>query len=131
MYRAAYTVTALKKSGWYDKATYLNEKTQIIPTFYPLKNQSDKNYVTGKGDFKFNAPNEKVNAMVGSGSDSDFVKKISKTFMKSGEEKGVNYVYPVDRINPIREKQKSSIIINAEIFMGTWFVQNRETTDGT
>ena len=33
MYRAAYTVTVPKKSSWYDDATYLNEKSQIIPTF--------------------------------------------------------------------------------------------------
>ena len=33
MYRAAYTVTVLKKSSWCDDATYLSEKSQIIPTF--------------------------------------------------------------------------------------------------
>ena len=37
VYRVAYTVTALKKCGWYDDATYLNEKTQIIPRFYRIK----------------------------------------------------------------------------------------------
>ena len=33
MYRSAYTVTVLKKTGWYDDATYLNEKSQIIQRF--------------------------------------------------------------------------------------------------
>ena len=37
VYRAAYTVTVLIKTGWYDDATYLKEKLQIIPTFYPIK----------------------------------------------------------------------------------------------
>ena len=62
MYRAAYNVTALKKSGWYDGSTYLYEKTQIIPTFYPLKEsvcqklwQRRKLVLPGPDDFKFNA----------------------------------------------------------------------------
>ena len=37
MYRAVYTVIVLEKRGCYDDATYFNEKTQIIPTFHPLK----------------------------------------------------------------------------------------------
>ena len=49
--------------------------------------------------------------------DAEFVQKISKTFMKGGDEKGVNYVYPVDWINPKGEIQKSNIVINVEIFM--------------
>ena len=57
--------------------------------------------------------------------------KISKPFMKSGEEKGVNYVYPTDWINQKGEKQKIIITMNAEIFMETLFIQNRETTEGT
>ena len=63
MYRAAYTVTVLKKSGCYDDATYLNEKSQIIPTFYPIKEsvrqnlwQGHKARLPGLGDFGFNTP---------------------------------------------------------------------------
>ena len=37
MYRAAYTVTALKKSCWYDNATNVHKKTQKIATFCLLK----------------------------------------------------------------------------------------------
>ena len=58
--------------------------------------------------------------------DAEFVQKISETFMKGGDEKGVNYVYPVDWINPKGEIQKGNIMINAEIFMGTLFIETRE-----
>ena len=51
--------------------------------------------------------------------------------MKGGDEKGMNYVYPVDWINPKVETQKSDIMINAEIFMGTLFIETREANEGT
>ena len=53
MYRAAYTVNVLKKSGWYDDPTYLNEKSQIIPTFYPIKESVCQNLWKGtKRDYR-------------------------------------------------------------------------------
>ena len=55
--------------------------------------------------------------------DAEFVQKILKTLMKGGDEKGVNYVYPMDWINPKGETQKGNIMINAEIFMGTLFMK--------
>ena len=63
--------------------------------------------------------------------DAEFVQKISKTFMKGGVEKGVNYVHPMDWINPKGETQKSNIMINAEIFKGTLFIETREANEGT
>ena len=102
MYRAAYTVTVLKKSSWYDDATYLKEKSQIIPTIYPIKEsvcqnlwQGHKARLPGLGYFEINAPKEVLNQMIFDRTDAEFVQKISKTFMKGGDEKGVNYVYPV------------------------------------
>ena len=85
----------------------------------------------GFDGFVFNAPKEKVNGMVGDRSDSEFLQKISKMFLKVAEEKGVNCVYPVDWINRKGEKQKCNIMINAEIFKGTLFIQTTETTEGT
>ena len=41
--------------------------------------------------------------------DAEFVQKESKTFMKSGDEKRVIYVYPVDWINPKAETQKGKM----------------------
>ena len=63
--------------------------------------------------------------------DAEFVQKVSKTFMKGGVEKGVNYVYPVDWINSKGEIQKSKIMIKAEIFMGTLFIESKEANEGT
>ena len=56
-------------------------------------------------------------------SDAEFVQKVSQTFMKGGDEKRVSYVYPVNWINPKGEKQKGNIMINAEIVMGTLFIE--------
>ena len=61
--------------------------------------------------------------------DGEFVQKVSKTFMKGGDEKGVNYVYPVEWINPKGETQKINIMINAEIFMGSLFIETREANE--
>ena len=51
--------------------------------------------------------------------------------MKGRDEKGVNYVYPVEWINPKGETQNNHIMINAEIFMGTLFIETREANEGT
>ena len=62
---------------------------------------------------------------------AELVQKVSKTFMKEGDEKAVIFVYPIDRINPKGETQKDNIMINAEIFMGTLFIETREANEGT
>ena len=61
--RAAYTAAALKKTDWYEDESYLNKKTQTIPTFYPLKElfcqklwQGHKILLPGLCDFELNAP---------------------------------------------------------------------------
>ena len=138
MYRAAYTVTLLKKSSWYDDATYLNKKSQIFPTFYQIKDsvcqnlwQGHKTRLWGLGDFEFNAPKEVLNEMNVDRTEAEFFQKISETFMKGGDEKRVNNVYPVDWINPKGETQKGNIMINAEIFLGTLFIETREANEGT
>ena len=69
--------------------------------------------------------------MVGGKSDSENVQKPSKTFMKGGDDNGVNYVYLLNWNNPKFEKQKSNIMIIAEIFIGILFVETGETNDGT
>ena len=43
----------------------------------------------------------------------------------------MNYVYHVDWINPKGETQKGNIMINAEIFKGTLFIETREANEGT
>ena len=117
---------------------HLNERTQIIPTHYALKEsvcqklwQGHKVMLPELGDFEFNAPKEVPYGMVDCGRDSEFAQKVSKALMKDGEEKGVNSVYPLDWFQPKNEKQKSKIMIKGEIFMGTEFIKTREATEGT
>ena len=93
--------------------------------------QGQKMVLPGLADFKFYGPKEILMEMFGGGSESEFFQKSSKTFMKGGEENGVNYVYALDWINRKNEKHKDSIIINAMLIMGTLFLQTRKTTDGT
>ena len=122
----------------YDDATYLNKKSQIIPTFYPIKEsvcqnlwQVHKERLPGLGDFEFNVHKEVLNEMNVERIDAEFVQKISKTFMKGGDETGVNYVYPVDWTNPKGEKQKGNIMMNSEIFIGILFFETMEASEGT
>ena len=75
-------------------------------------------------------PNEVLNEMNVERTDAEFVQKVSKTFMKGGDEKGVNYVYPVEWINLKSQTQKGNIMINAEFFMGTLFIETREAIEG-
>ena len=63
--------------------------------------------------------------------DADFVQKVSKTFLKGRDEKGVKYFYPVEWINPKDETQKSNIMIKAEIFMENLFTETREASERT
>ena len=127
-----------EKNCWYDDATYLNEKLQIIPKFYPIKVsvgqnlwQGRKARIPGLGDFEFNAPNEVLNDMNVDRTDAEFVQKVSITFMKGGDEKRVNYVYPVEWINPKGETQKGNIMKNAEFFMRSSFIETRKANEGT
>ena len=57
-----------EKRGWYDDATYLKEKSQLIPTFYPIKESVCQNLWQGHkarlpclGDCEFNVPKEVLN----------------------------------------------------------------------
>ena len=49
--------------------------------------------------------------------DAGFVQMVSKIFLKGGDEKRVNYVYPVEWINPKEETPKINIMLIAEFFM--------------
>ena len=83
------------------------------------------------GDFECKAPEEVLSEMNVNRTDAEFVQKLSKTFMKGGDEKGVNYVYPVDWINPKAETQKGNIMMNAEICIGNLLIETREANEGT
>ena len=76
-------------------------------------------------------PKEVLNEMNVDRTDAEFFQKVSKTCMKGGDEKRVNYVYPMEWINTKGETQEANIMINAEIFMGTLFIEIGEANEGT
>ena len=92
--------------------------------------QGHKARLSDLGDFEFNSPKKVLDEMNVGRTDAEFVQKLSITFMKGGDEKAVNYLYSVDWINPKGETQKSNIMINSEIFMGTLFIETREANEG-
>ena len=40
MFQAAYTVSGLKISTWWDDAVFIQENSQLIPTYYPLTSEA-------------------------------------------------------------------------------------------
>ena len=66
LYRATYTVTALKTSVWYDNATYLNKKTRLVLKFDTFKiislqkklRQGHKLLLPGLNEFDFSVLKE-------------------------------------------------------------------------
>ena len=84
----------------------------------------------GLGDSTLNALKEVPNETNFGRANTVFVQNVSKTLMKVGDEKGVNYVYLVDWINPKVETQKSNVMIIAENFMRTFIFETREATEG-
>ena len=77
----------LKKSVWYDDATYLSEISQIIPAFYPRNEsvcqnlwQGHKAQLTGLGAFRFKALKQVLNEINVGQTDAEFVQKVLKTF---------------------------------------------------
>ena len=47
--------------------------------------------------------------------------------MKCGDEKGVDYLQPLHWINSKIEQQNGNIMIIAEIFIGTLFIETRKS----
>ena len=69
---------------------------------------------------------KKLNGMFGGRSDSESVQKVFLILMRSGDEKWLIYVYPVDWIKPKGEKQKGKNMIKAEIVMVIVFTHIKE-----
>ena len=129
MYRPAYSVTTLKKVDGNIHQRENTNNSNVLPfnvVSLPKIVAGTQNLLPGLVDFEYSGPKEILNGMICGASDSEFVQKITKTFMKGGEEKGVNYVYPVGWIKPKGEKQENNIMINAEIFIGPLFIQTKE-----
>ena len=111
MYLASYSLTAPKKSSWWDDATYLLEQSKPIPTFYPVsESESEKLWdkvqvkIPGFGNEDNTIPLEKVDSILASETTNNFKVNLSKFFMEKGSNRGVKYVYPVEWISPTNKK---------------------------
>ena len=85
MYLASYSVTVLKKSGWWVDATYLHESSKLIPTFYPLPESeceklwdTEKVKIPGFGNEDITIPGEKVDSILASEATNSLKVKLSK-----------------------------------------------------
>ena len=47
MFQAAYTVSGLKKNTWWDDAVFIQENSQLIPTYYPLTSEACSKLLQG------------------------------------------------------------------------------------
>ena len=47
MFQAAYTVSGLKKSTWWDDAVFIQTNVQSVPTYYPLTSEACSNSLQG------------------------------------------------------------------------------------
>ena len=87
MYKAAYTVTAMKRSNWWDDASFLSAKSEIIPVLYSITSKLCREiwegktvFIPGFADFKFSVEKETLAKPSNSGSNIEYSKQISRTF---------------------------------------------------
>ena len=88
-------------------------------------------FIPGFADFKFSVEKETLAKLSNSDSNIEYSKKISRTFMKGGDHKGSEYIYPVNWVSPKGEKILGNILINGEISIGTIYCDSTERRDGT
>ena len=86
MFLASHSVTALKKSSWWDDASYLHEYFKFVPAFYPLsESELETLWVTknvkmpGFGNEDFTKHRENVDSILASEATSSFKVELSKT----------------------------------------------------
>ena len=102
MFQAAYTVSGLKKSSWWDDAVFIQEKSQLIPTYYPLTSKACSKLLQGIsvnlprfGYEKFSFKTTLLRKLQESKTEIKIKRKIGIAFMKGGNNKGVKFAYPV------------------------------------
>ena len=125
MFQAAYTAIGLKKSTWWDDAVFLQENSQLIPTYYPLTSEACSKFLQG---ISVNLPgfgNEKIRfetnllgKLQESKTEIKIETKLRSAFMKAGDNKSVKFAYPVAWETPLKKNITGSVVINAEATTG-------------
>ena len=111
MFQAAYTVSGLKKSTWWDDAVFIQENSQLIPTYYPLTSKAFRKLLQGIsvnlpwfGNEKFSFDTTLLRKLQESETEIKIKTKIGRAFMKGGNNKGVKVAYPVAWQTPLKKK---------------------------
>ena len=109
MFHAAYTVSGLKKSTWWDDAVFFLANSQLIPTYYPLNSEACSKTLQGKsvnlpgfGNEKFKFKTTLLRKLPESKTEIKIKTKIGSAFMKAGNNKGVKFAYPVAWRTPMK-----------------------------
>ena len=138
MFKAAYTVVAVKKSNVWDDASFLTEHSELIPSYYAMTPitceriwKGETVLIPGFSDYQFSITGKVLKSIGNSEKDIEYSQKLSRTFMKGGKHKGSEYIYPVEWINPKGEKLLGNVLINGEVFIGIKFCDTIELSDGT
>ena len=102
MFPAAYTVSGLKKSPWWDNAVFFHENSQLIPTYYPLTSGACSKLLQGISvnlpgfeNEKFRFETTLLRKIQESKTEIKIKTKIGSTFMKGGNNKNVKFANPV------------------------------------
>ena len=109
MFQAAYTVSGLKKSTWWDDAAFIQENSQLIPMYYPFTSkacckllQGISVNLPGFGNEKFSFETTLLRKLQETKTEIKIKTKRGSAYMKGGNKKGVKFEYPV--ANPIEKK---------------------------
>ena len=137
MFQAAYTVSGLKKSTWRDDAVFIQENSQLIPTYYPLTTKACSKFLQGIsvnlqgfGNEKFRFQGTLLRKLKESKAEIKIKTKIGSAFMKDGNNKGVKFAYPVAWQTPMKIIITRSVVINAEVTLGKIDAEMLQTETG-
>ena len=126
MYKAVYTVSALKKSNIYDDVVFLTENSGLLKSVYPLNARvcrniwQNKNFaIPGFGDWIFKVNRSVTEKLLRQTSETTYIEEHSQSFMTKNGRKSAMYAEPVDWTSPAGQKLIRNVVINAKIYIGT------------
>ena len=125
MFQAAYTVSGLKKSTWWYDAVFIQENSQLIPTYYPLTSKACSKLlqgisvnIPGFGIEKFSFETTLLRKLQEPKTEIKIKTKIGSAFMKGGNNKGVKFSYQVAWRTPSKKNITGSVVNSAEVTLG-------------
>ena len=125
MFQAAYTVSGLQKSTWWDDAVFIQENSQLIPKYYPLTSVACSKLLQGISvnlpgfrNEKFSFETTLLRKLQESKTEIKIKTKIGSPFMNGGNNEGIKFAYPVAWQTPLKKIFTGSVVISAEVTLG-------------